>query len=184
MAQTQGGIIMSRGLRLIPIVLLVWILIAFAWRLVAPNDPTVRSQLVNRPVPAFELAQAAPDVPALRSTDLATGEPRLLNLFASWCVPCVAEAPVLEELKRRGVKIEGIAIRDTPGGIAAFLDRHGNPYTRIGSDPTSRVQLALGSAGVPETFVIDGKGVIRLQYVGPIGPADVSKVLEELEKVR
>jgi cytochrome c biogenesis protein CcmG/thiol:disulfide interchange protein DsbE len=91
---------------------------------------------------------------------------------------------VLEDLRRRGVKIEGIAIRDTPGGIAAFLDRYGNPYTRIGSDPTSRVQLALGSAGVPETFVIDGKGVIRLQYVGPIGPADVSKVLEELEKVR
>ncbi|HEX7930042.1 MAG TPA: DsbE family thiol:disulfide interchange protein [Sphingomicrobium sp.] len=175
---------MSRGLRLIPIIFLVWILIAFAWRLIAPNDPTVHSQLVNRPVPAFELAQAAPDVPSLNSTDLATGEPRLLNLFASWCVPCVAEAPVLEDLKRRGVKIDGIAIRDTPGGIAAFLGRHGNPYNRIGSDPTSRAQLSLGSSGVPETFVIDGKGVIRLQFVGPIGPADVPKVLAELEKVR
>lgn len=175
---------MSRGLRLIPIVLLVWILIAFAWRLIAPNDPTVRSQLVNRPVPEFELAQVVPVVPGLRSTDLATGEPRLLNLFASWCIPCVAEAPVLEDLKRRGVQIDGIAIRDTPGGIAAFLGRYGNPYSRIGSDPTSRAQLALGSAGVPETFVIDGKGVIRLQFVGPIGRGDVPKVLEELEKVR
>ena len=175
---------MSRGLRLIPIVLLVWILIAFAWRLIAPNDPTVRSQLVNRSVPEFELTQVVPDVPGLRSTDLATGEPRLLNLFASWCVPCVAEAPVLEDLKRRGVQIDGIAIRDTPGGIAAFLGRYGNPYNRIGSDPTSRAQLALGSAGVPETFVIDGKGVIRLQFVGPIGRGDVPKVLEELEKVR
>lgn len=175
---------MSRGLRLIPVILLVWILIAFAWRLIAPNDPAVRSQLVNRPVPEFTLAQVAPDVPGLKSADLATGEPRLLNLFASWCVPCVSEASVLEELKRRGVKIDGIAIRDTPGAISAFLDRHGNPYDRIGSDPTSRAQLALGSAGVPETFVIDGKGTIRLQFVGPIGPADVPKVLEELEKVR
>ena len=148
------------------------------------NDPTVRSQLVNRPVPEFELAQVVPVVPGLRSTDLATGEPRLLNLIDSWCVPCVAEAPVLEDLKRRGVQIDGIAIRDTPGGIAAFLGRYGNPYSRIGSDPTSRAQLALGSAGVPETFVIDGKGVIRLQFVGPIGRGDVSKVLEELEKVR
>ena len=175
---------MSRGLRLIPIILLVWILIAFAWRLIAPNDPTVRSQLVNREVPAFELAPAVTGTPGLRSADLATGEPRLLNLFASWCVPCIGEAPVLEELRAKGVKIDGIAIRDSSERVGAFLARHGNPYSRIGTDPNSRVQLALGSAGVPETFVIDGKGVIRLQFVGPIGPADVPKVLEELEKVR
>lgn len=175
---------MSRGLRLIPIILLVWVLIAFAWRLIAPNDPAVRSQLVNRTVPQFELPPAVPTVPGLSSADLATGEPRLLNLFASWCVPCIAEAPVLEDLHRRGVKIDGIAIRDSAEGTSAFLARYGNPYGRIGTDPNSRVQLALGSAGVPETFVIDGKGVIRLQFVGPIGPADVPKVLSELEKVR
>ena len=175
---------MSRGLRLIPIILLVWILITFAWRLISPNDPTIRSQLVNRDVPAFELPPAIADVPGLRSSDLATGQPRLLNLFASWCVPCIGEAPALEELKAKGVQIDGIAIRDSSDGVAAFLQRHGNPYARIGTDPNSRVQLALGSAGVPETFVIDGKGVIRLQFVGPIGPGDVPKVLTELEKVR
>jgi cytochrome c biogenesis protein CcmG/thiol:disulfide interchange protein DsbE len=175
---------MSRGLRLLPVILIVWILIAFAWRLIAPNDPAVRSQLVNREVPSFELPAAVAGTPGLGSADLASGEPRLLNLFASWCVPCIGEAPVLDELRAKGAKIDGIAIRDTSEGVGAFLARHGNPYSRIGTDPNSRVQLALGSAGVPETFVIDGKGVIRLQLVGPIGPSDVPKLLAELEKVR
>lgn len=175
---------MSRALRLLPIIFVVWVLGTFAWKLVQPSDPTVRSQLVNREVPAFELPAAVPGAAALRSTDLATGEPRLLNLFASWCVPCIAEAPVLEELQAKGAKIDGIAIRDTPGAVAAFLDRHGNPYTRIGSDRNSSVQLALGSVGVPETFVIDGKGVIRFQHIGPIKPEDVPGIMARLEEVR
>jgi cytochrome c biogenesis protein CcmG, thiol:disulfide interchange protein DsbE len=175
---------MSRGLRLLPIILLIWILGTFAWRLVQPDDPTIRSQLVNRQVPLFELPSVLPGTEGLSSANLATGKPRLLNLFASWCVPCIGEAPVLEELHRRGVEIDGIAIRDTNGALSAFLERHGNPYERIGSDPTSRVQLALGSAGVPETFIIDGKGVIRLQHVGPIERSDIPRILAELEKVR
>jgi cytochrome c biogenesis protein CcmG, thiol:disulfide interchange protein DsbE len=175
---------MSRGLRLLPILLIIWLLGMFAWRLIQPNDPTIRSQLVNRELAAFELPAAVPGSSGLRSADLATGKPRLLNLFASWCVPCVAEAPVLAELRRRGVEIDGIAIRDTPGGVGAFLERHGNPYVRIGSDPTSRAQLSLGSAGVPETFVIDGKGVMRLQHVGPIQHSDIPIILEALEKAR
>jgi cytochrome c biogenesis protein CcmG/thiol:disulfide interchange protein DsbE len=175
---------MSRALRLLPIILAIWILGTFAWRLVQPDDPTIRSQLVNRDVPAFELPAAVPGTPGLRSADLATGKPRLLNLFASWCVPCVGEAPVLAELQRRGVEIDGIAIRDTPGAVSAFLERHGNPYSRIGSDRTSRAQLALGSAGVPETFVIDGKGAMRLQHVGPIYESDIPEIMSALEKVR
>lgn len=175
---------MSRALRLLPILLIVWIVGTFAWRLVQPDDAAVRSQLVNRQVPAFELPPVLPGEPGLTSADLASGKPRLLNLFASWCVPCVGEAPVLEKLKRRGVEIDGIAIRDTQSGVSAFLARHGNPYLRIGNDPNSNAQLMLGSAGVPETFVIDGKGVIRHQFIGPIGPRDVPKVLAELEKVR
>ena len=175
---------MSRGLRLIPIVLIVWILLAFAWRLIQPEDPTVRSQLVNREIPQFALPAGLSGKPDLSSTDLATGEPRLLNFFASWCVPCVAEAPILERLKNQGVKIDGIAIRDTPGGIAAFLDRHGDPYERIGADRNSSVQLALGSSGVPETFVVDGRGIIRYQFIGPISSADVPTILRELEKAK
>jgi cytochrome c biogenesis protein CcmG/thiol:disulfide interchange protein DsbE len=175
---------MSRALRLLPIIFIIWVLGTFAWKLIQPADTTVRSQLVNRNVPAFELPAALPSTPALRSVDLATGEPRLLNLFASWCVPCIAEAPVLEELQRKGAKIDGIAIRDTPVGLAAFLDRHGNPYGRIGSDRNSSVQLALGSVGVPETFIVDGKGVIRFQHIGPIKPEDVPGILSKLEQVR
>ena len=175
---------MSRALRLLPVLLLVWILGTFAWRLVQPDDPAVRSQLVNRKVPAFELGSALPGAAGLRSADLASGKPRLLNLFASWCVPCIGEAPVLEELKSRGVEIDAIAIRDTQGGVAAFLARHGNPYRRIGNDPNSNAQLLLGSAGVPETFVVDGKGVIRYQHVGPIKDSDVPLILAKLEQAR
>lgn len=175
---------MSRGLRLLPIVLLVWLVLGFAWRLVEPADPTIRSQLVNKEVPQFQLPPGLPGKPALASSDLATGQPRLVNLFASWCGPCVGEAPVLDELRRRGVRIDGIAIRDRPEAVAAFLARYGDPYDRIGSDTNSSVQLALGSAGVPETFVVDGRGVIRYQHVGPIEPQDVPAILAELENVR
>lgn len=175
---------MSRALRLLPIVLVIWILGMFAWRLIQPHDSTVRSNLVNREVPEFALPAAVSDRPTFSSRDLATGEPRLLNFFASWCVPCIAEAPILEQLKEQGVRIDGIAVRDTPGGIAAFLDRNGNPYERIGSDRNSGVQLALGSSGVPETFVVDGKGVIRYQFVGPIGSADTPTILKQLRDAK
>ena len=175
---------MSRGLRLLPVILLVWILIAFAWRLIQPNDPTVHSQLVNREVPEFVLPAALPAVSGFKSSDLATGQPRLINLFASWCVPCIGEAPVLDELKKQGVKIDGIAVRDRPEAIAAFLQRHGNPYLLIGADPHSEVQLALGSSGVPETFIVDGRGVLRLQHIGPIQKSDVPRLIAEMEKVR
>src|SRR3546814_3631129 len=105
------------------------------------------------------------------SSDLAEfqkGKPRLLNIFASWCVPCAAEAPQLAVLKEAGVAIDGIAIRDSREDLDRFLARWGNPYARIGSDVDSSVQIALGSSGVPETFVIDGKGMIVYQHIGAI----------------
>ena len=105
---------MSRGLRLIPIVLLIWFVGGLAWRLVKPADPAVPSQLVQREVPAFQLGAAVPGKPGLNSAELASGGPRLLNIFASWCVPCVGEAPVLAELSRRGVKIDAIGLRRSP----------------------------------------------------------------------
>lgn len=175
---------MSRGLRLIPIILLLVILSGLVWRLVKPPSPAVPSQMVERSVPRFELAAALPAKPGVKSTDLATGEPRLLNIFASWCVPCLGEAPVLAELKRRGVKIDAIAVRDTPIAVAGFLASHGDPYERLGIDPQSDVQISLGSSGVPETFVVDGKGVIRHQYIGALTPANIPGVIQELKDVR
>src|SRR3954471_3097445 len=175
---------MSRGLRLIPIILLIWVLGGLAWRLIKPADPAIPSQLVERTLPSFALAPAVPGKTGFKSSDLATGQPRLLNIFASWCVPCVGEAPVLGELKRRGVKIDAIAVRDTPGAVRAFLDRNGDPYERLGADPRSEAQIALGSSGVPETFVIDGHGVIRRQYIGPLTSANIPGLVRELEQAR
>jgi len=175
---------MSRASRIIPLLLLLVIVVGMAWRLVKPADTAVPSQLVNRPVPAFVLDAALPSKPSLSSKDLATGEPRLLNIFASWCVPCVGEVAVLGELKRKGVKIDAIAVRDRPEAIAAFLARNGDPYERIGSDPQSNVQISLGSSGVPETFVVDGKGVIRHQYIGPLTAANIPGVIEQMKVLR
>jgi cytochrome c biogenesis protein CcmG/thiol:disulfide interchange protein DsbE len=175
---------MSRRLRLIPIILLLWIVAGFAWRLIRPVDPAIHSQMVERALPAFDLAAGVPGKPGLNSGEFATGKPHLLNLFASWCVPCVGEAPVLGELRRRGVEIDAIAVRDTPDAISAFLGRYGDPYQRIGVDPQSDTQIALGSSGVPETFLIDGRGVIRRQYVGPLTAANVPEVVEQLAALK
>ncbi len=175
---------MSRSLRFIPLVLLLTFVAFVAWRLINPADNVIRSQLEGKPVPAFALPPALPGRAALASTDLTIGKPRLVNIFASWCVPCIAEAPVLGELKAHGVAIDGIAIRDRPEDVAAFLERHGDPYDRIGADMRSSVQLALGSSGVPESFVVDGRGTIRYQHVGAIMPQDVPTILAELERAR
>ena len=98
-------------------------------------------------------------------------------------MPCVAEAPQLEALARQGVEIDGVAIRDrTEDRASASSPRNGNPYQRIGADDLSQVQLAIGSSGVPETFVIDGKGMIRYQHIGDIRAEDVPMLIEKLAR--
>jgi cytochrome c biogenesis protein CcmG, thiol:disulfide interchange protein DsbE len=175
---------MSRGLRLIPVLLLVWVVGGLAWRLVRPPSPAVPSQLIERPVPNFDLPAAVPTKPGLKSADLASGGPKLVNIFGSWCVPCADEASVLNELKKRGVRIDAVAVRDTPDAITAFLSRYGDPYQRIGNDPRSNVQIELGSSGVPETFVVDSRGVIRRQYIGSLSGANIPGVLQQLAEMR
>ncbi|MCL6682608.1 DsbE family thiol:disulfide interchange protein [Sphingomonas alba] len=175
---------MSRPVRFVPIALLVVFLAFVAWRLTVPADTTIRSKLEGKPVPSFALPEALPARATFGSTDLATGKPRIVNFFASWCVPCIAEAPVLRELKAKGVAIDGIAVRDRPEDIAEFLKENGDPYQRIGADAQSNVQMALGSSGVPESFVVDGRGIIRYQHVGPIMPQDLDLILTELEKAK
>ena len=173
---------MSRAIRFLPLLLLAGILGALVWRLGNPSDTVIRSKLEGQKLPPFALPAAVSTKPGLSSQEFGKGQVRLLNIFASWCVPCIAEAPVLDQLKRRGVPIDAIAIRDRPEDIALFLAQHGDPYQRIGADSDSRVQLALGSSGVPESFVIDGRGTIRYQHVGPIEPHQLTKILAELEK--
>jgi cytochrome c biogenesis protein CcmG/thiol:disulfide interchange protein DsbE len=164
--------------------LLLLLIAALVWRLATPADTNVRSKLEGQPLPAFSLPAALPAKPGLSSRDLATGQPRLVNVFASWCVPCITEVKVLDELRRRGVAIDGIAVRDRSEDLAQFLAKHGDPYQRIGSDGESRVQIALGSAGVPESFIVDGAGVIRYQHIGPIETSDVPAILGKLEAAR
>jgi cytochrome c biogenesis protein CcmG/thiol:disulfide interchange protein DsbE len=105
-----------------------------------------------------------------------------VNIFASWCVPCIAEAPQLTALQQRGAIIEGVAIRDARADVDKFLANHGNPYDRIGLDARSTLQFYLGSSGVPESFIVDGKGVIRYQHWGPIMPKDVDVILQKLRE--
>lgn len=175
---------MSRAIRFAPLALLLLIIAALVWRLATPVDTNVSSKLAGKPLPAFALPAALATKPALSSSELATGQPRILNIFASWCVPCIEEVKVLQQLKARGIAIDGIAVRDTPQELSDFLSRNGDPYERIGSDAESRVQIALGSSGVPESFIIDGRGIIRYQHIGAIEPADMPMILSKLEQAR
>ncbi len=175
---------MIRPVIWIPLLLFVGLVTLFAIGLSRPDDSVIRSKLIGQPLPAFALPAAASDRPALASAQLADGKPRLVNIFASWCLPCAAEAPQLMALRKAGAEIDGIAIRDARGDVDAFLRRHGNPFARIGLDARSEVQIALGSSGVPETFVIDGKGRIAYQHVGDIRANDVPMILAKLEALR
>jgi cytochrome c biogenesis protein CcmG/thiol:disulfide interchange protein DsbE len=176
---------MSRKLwLLLPLLVFVGFVAAAAWRLSDPPDTTVRSRMVGREAPQFAAAPMLPGRAGLASTDLGQGKPRLVNFFASWCVPCIAEAPVLADLAKRGVTIDGIALRDQPQDIAKFLADNGDPFTAIGSDPVGEAQIAFGSSGVPESFIVDGKGVIRYQHIGPILPEQVGEVLDEWKKAQ
>lgn len=168
----------------VPLALFAFFAGVAAYMLTQEKDQFVESAMIGQPLPAFALDPAFDGLPGAAKTDFVGGKPRLLNIWASWCLPCIAEAPQLEALQGRGVEIIGIAIRDRPEDVANFLARHGNPYSRIGSDPISEVQLAVGSSGVPETFVIDAAGVIRYQHIGDIREEDVATLLAELEKAQ
>lgn len=154
------------------------------WGLYRPADREVASAFIGKPLPQFNLPAATEERPGLTTAAMTTGKPRLLNVFASWCVPCAVEAPQLEALRQQGVEIDGVAIRDRKADLDRFLATYGNPFARIGKDDLSEVQLGIGSSGVPETFVIDGKGVIRYQHIGEIRPEDVPMILEKLKEAQ
>lgn len=175
---------MKRLILWLPLALFVLFLGLVAFGLNRPPENTIPSKMVGRKVPEFTLPAALPGREGLASTDLASGRARVVNIFASWCVPCIAESPYLVALKQKGVPIDAIAIRDRPEDIARFLERYGDPYARIAADTDSRVQLALGSSGVPETFVVDGQGVIRHQHIGGIGPAQADSILRAYEAAK
>lgn len=175
---------MKRALLWAPLALFALLFAIVGSGLLNPADRTVRSALIGKSLPAFALPPIAPGKPGLSTATFRQGQPRLLNVFASWCIPCAAESPHLLRLKAMGVPIDAVAIRDTAPALIAFLRRNGDPYDRIGDDRQSAVQLALGSAGVPESFVIDGKGRIVLQHVGDIRADDVPAIAAAVRNAR
>lgn len=173
---------MKRPLLWVPLVAFALLFVLIGYRLIRPGDTLVHSQMVGKPLPAFSLPQMVAANPGLDSQLFHDGKPRLLNVFASWCIPCMAESPQLMALKQQGVEIDAVAVRDTPANVAGFLARFGNPYAGIGDDKESNVQLALGSSGVPETYVIDGQGRIVEQHIGDVRAEDIPGLLAALAK--
>ncbi|WP_265529567.1 DsbE family thiol:disulfide interchange protein [Sphingomicrobium marinum] len=170
--------------RFIPIIIFFAIIVVAGWRLAVPREEQVRSTLVGQPAPEFALKAALEGKPGLSTADLATGQPRLVNIFASWCVPCIAEAPLLDGMAKSGIPIDGIAVRDKPEDIARFLARHGDPFDRLGNDLNSAAMIAFGASGVPETFVVNGEGMITYHHQGPLLPDDVPRLRREWKAAR
>ncbi|WP_340314969.1 DsbE family thiol:disulfide interchange protein [Rhizorhabdus argentea] len=168
----------------LPLGLFLVFLGVFAGGLISPESKTIPSKLVGKPMPGFALPAALPGKPGLNSEALASGEPHLVNVFASWCLPCISEAPQLKQLADAGAPIYGIAIRDRAEDLSRFLQRNGDPYRAIGGDANSSVQIALGSSGVPETFLVDGRGIIRMQHIGDIKAEDVPGMMSALAAAR
>lgn len=166
----------------LPLALFAGFVALVLYGMLRPASREVESAMIGKPLPAFALRAAVPERPGLSSADMQGGKPRLLNIFASWCIPCAVESPQLARLQAAGVEIHGVAIRDRQADVQAFLARNGNPFGRIGADDVSAVQMAIGSSGVPETFVIDGRGVIRYQHIGDIRAEQVPMILEKLKE--
>ena len=169
---------MKGAIYLLPAALFGLLIAAFVAGL--GRDPSrLPSMLIDKPLPAFALPPVRPGEAGLRSSDL-RGGPRLLNVFASWCVSCRVEHPLLLALKARGAPIEGLDWKDEAADGAKYLADNGDPYGLVGNDRSGRVGIDLGVAGVPETFVVDGKGVVRYKQVGPIAPEDWERTIKPL----
>lgn len=141
------------------------------------HDPHVNpAALVGKPLPSLTLAPLDEGPPQpLRA---ALRGPTLVNVFASWCAPCAEESPMLLELRRRGVRIVGVAYKDEPAKTRAFLDKYGDPFALVLTDRDGLAGIELGVSGVPETFMVSGDGRILAKHSGPLSPADAQALLD------
>jgi cytochrome c biogenesis protein CcmG/thiol:disulfide interchange protein DsbE len=146
--------------------ILVFVVIVGYFVLGLQRDPsTLPSALIDKPAPDFTLPPLT-DKPGLTAADL-KGQVTLVNFFASWCVPCRSEHPVLMRIGK-SVPLVGVAYKDKPEDSRRFLEQLGNPYQRIGVDREGRTAIDFGVYGVPETYVVDKEGKIRFRFVGPL----------------
>ncbi|MFT9257108.1 MAG: redoxin domain-containing protein [Acetobacter sp.] len=143
------------------------------------NPHDIHAPVLNRPVPDFTAPDLAPGK-GFGTTDLRSlTQPVVLNFFASWCIPCLAEMPTLLTLKEQ-VPLWGIAYKDKPDDAGAFLRHSGNPFSRLGLDQDGRVGIEWGISGVPETFLIGPGGVIRWHSAAPLGEDTIRDTLMPL----
>ncbi len=159
----------KRVLFVLPLVIFVGISVWFAIGL--QRDPSVLpSALIDKPVPEFELPALLDDMPGFATGDFG-GEVVMVNVFASWCVPCRIEHPILMRLAEDGVlPVYGLNWKDEKEDATGWLARLGNPYTRIGHDLSGRAGIEWGVYGVPETYLIGKQGRIRYKHVGAMYP--------------
>ena len=169
----------------LPLLLLVGLVAVFAMSI--DRDPgLVRSVLIDKPAPTFAM-EPVPDlgVPGFDTAALKGGV-TVVNVFASWCIPCRDEHPLLVALKEvSDVRLFGINQADAPENARAFLAELGNPYDAVGTDRDRRVSIDWGVYGVPETFVVDANGVITFKHVGRLTPETVqTELLPAIEAAR
>lgn len=158
-----------------PVVIALMLAMLFGIALYSGDPSRLPSALIGKPAPQFSLppvegvmANGKP-VPGFSTADLATGEPTIVTVWASWCPPCVAEQPALVGFKaKHDIRLFGINHKDEPANAQRFLTRLGNPFDTIGADRTGRVSIDWGVYGVPETYVVDGDGQIVYKLVGPV----------------
>ncbi len=171
----------GRLLVLLPVAVFAALAVALYWGL-WNRDDRLPSVLIGKPVPEFSLPPVLGRDEGLSKQDL-IGHVSLVNVFASWCVPCRAEHPLFLELSASGeVPLYGINYKDPPEQARAWLDELGDPYTRIGADRDGRAGIEWGVYGVPETYVIADDGTIAYRHVGPITRVILQDTLMPMER--
>jgi cytochrome c biogenesis protein CcmG/thiol:disulfide interchange protein DsbE len=173
----------------LPLVLFLALAALFLYRLGSGDPSRLPSALIGRVVPPTQLPPVeglqrdGKQVPGIAPGDF-LGAVSLVNVWASWCVPCHDEAPLLLQLAQdKRFRIVGINYKDQPANARRFLDRYGNPFAAAGADPNGRASIDWGVYGVPETFLVGRDGRIAYKLVGPITPQNFEAVLKpEIEK--
>lgn len=174
---------MKRLIFLLPLGLFAVVAVYFAYQLLYGRDPSVLpSALIGDPVPASELPPLKGDKPGFGRADFGTPEaeadPVLVNVFASWCVPCRAEHPYITAIaEEEGIAVYGLNAKDTRQAAIQWLNNLGDPYTRIGFDPEGKAVIDWGVYGYPETFLINRRGEVVYKHVGPIHPDLIEREL-------